>query len=157
MRKMQHGNEVDERPFLRPSHRLYLASPVLVSPLSSRPPSPLPQVGENRLLVTRFVKGDYIMRKGEAATFLAILLQVPHVQVATVPHGAFLTSSLTSLHLPQGELGVRIGKGAGFPRRLHKGALFGERGMFNAGNLRAADVIALYAAHARATARCCRC
>ena len=73
--------------------------------------------GEHRLLVTRFQKGDYIMRKGEAATFLAILLQ--------------------------GELGVRIGKGGGFPRRLHKGALFGERGMFNAGNLRAADVIAL--------------
>ena len=73
--------------------------------------------GEHRLLVTRFVKGDYIMRKGEAATFLAILLQ--------------------------GELGVRIGKGNGFPRRLHKGALFGERGMFNAGNLRAADIIAL--------------
>jgi len=73
--------------------------------------------GEYRLLVTRFEKGDYIMRKGEAATFLAILLQ--------------------------GELGVRIGKGGGFPRRLHKGALFGERGMFNAGNLRAADVIAL--------------
>ena len=74
-------------------------------------------LGENRLLVTRFQKGDFIMRKGEAATFLAILLQ--------------------------GELGVRIGKGGGFPRRLHKGALFGERGMFNAGNLRAADVIAL--------------
>ena len=73
--------------------------------------------GEHRLLVTRFQKGDYIMRKGEAATFLAILLQ--------------------------GELGVRIGKGGGFPRRLHKGALFGERGMFNSGNLRAADVIAL--------------
>ena len=73
--------------------------------------------GEHRLLVTRFQKGDYIMRKGEAATFLAILLQ--------------------------GELGVRLGKGGGFPRRLHKGALFGERGMFNAGNLRAADVIAL--------------
>ncbi len=53
----------------------------------------------------------------QAATFLAILLQ--------------------------GELGVRIGRGAGFPRRLHKGALFGERGMFNAGNIRAADVIAL--------------
>ena len=73
--------------------------------------------GEHRLLVTRFQKGDFIMRKGEAATFLAILLQ--------------------------GELGVRIGKGGGFPRRLHKGALFGERGMFNAGNLRGADVIAL--------------
>ena len=73
--------------------------------------------GEHRLLVTRFVKGDYIMRKGEAATFLSILLQ--------------------------GELGVRIGKGGGFPRRLHKGSLFGERGMFNAGNLRAADVIVL--------------
>lgn len=73
--------------------------------------------GEHRLMVTRFQKGDYIMRKGEAATFLAILLQ--------------------------GELGVRLGKGGGFPRRLHKGALFGERGMFNAGNLRAADVIAL--------------
>ena len=73
--------------------------------------------GEHRLMVTRFQKGDYIMRKGEAATFLAILLQ--------------------------GELGVRLGKGGGFPRRLQKGALFGERGMFNAGNLRAADVIAL--------------
>ena len=73
--------------------------------------------GEHRLLVTRFAKGDYIMRKGEAATFLAILLQ--------------------------GELGVRIGKGGGFPRRLHKGALFGERGMFSAGNRRAADIIAL--------------
>lgn len=73
--------------------------------------------GEHRLLVTRFEKGDYIMRKGEAATFLAILLQ--------------------------GELGVRIGKGGGFPRRLHKGSLFGERGMFNAGNLRGADVVAL--------------
>ena len=73
--------------------------------------------GEHRLLVTRFVKGDYIMRKGEAATFLSILLQ--------------------------GELGVRIGKGGGFPRRLHKGSLFGERGMFSSGNLRAADIIAL--------------
>jgi CRP-like cAMP-binding protein len=72
---------------------------------------------EHRLLVTRFSKGDYIMRKGEAATFLAILLQ--------------------------GELGVRLGRGGGFPRRLHKGSLFGERGMFNAGNLRAADVIAM--------------
>ena len=40
------------------------------------------------------------MRKGEAATFLAILLQ--------------------------GELGVRIGKGGGFPRRLHRGGLFGD-------------------------------
>ena len=62
--------------------------------------------GEHRLLVTRFAKGDYIMRKGVAATFLAVLLQ--------------------------GELGVRIGKGGGFPRRLHKGALFGERAMFSA-------------------------
>lgn len=73
-------------------------------------------LGQHRLLVTRFAKGDYIMRKGQSATFLAILLQ--------------------------GELGVRIGKGGGFPRRLHKGSLFGERGMFS-GNPRAADIIAL--------------
>ena len=73
-------------------------------------------LGQHRLLVTRFSKGDYIMRKGEPATFLAILLQ--------------------------GELGIRLGKGSGFPRRLHKGSLFGERGMFS-GNARAADVIAL--------------
>ena len=46
-------------------------------------------------------------------------------------------------HRCQGELGVRIGKGGGFPRRLHKGSLFGERGMFAAGNLRGADVVAL--------------
>jgi hypothetical protein len=72
--------------------------------------------GMHRMLVTRFRKGDYIMRNGQAATFLAILLQ--------------------------GELGVRLGKGQGFPRRLHKGALFGERGMFSS-NPRAADIIAL--------------
>ena len=56
--------------------------------------------GGHRLLVTRFAKGDAIMRKGEQATFMAILLQ--------------------------GELGVRLAAGRGFPRRLHKGALFGE-------------------------------
>ncbi len=70
-----------------------------------------------RLHVTRFSKGDRIMRCGEAATFMAILLQ--------------------------GELGIRIGSGKGFPRRLHKGALFGERAMFSAGSTRAADVVAL--------------
>jgi hypothetical protein len=39
--------------------------------------------GEHRLLVTRFEKGDYIMRKGEAATFLAILLQVQRTATAS--------------------------------------------------------------------------
>ena len=74
-------------------------------------------LGQHRLLVTRFNKGDYIMRMGEPATFLAILLQ--------------------------GELGVRTTRGQGFgPRRLHKGALFGERGLFSS-KPRAADIIAL--------------
>ena len=58
-----------------------------------------------------------IMRAGESATFMAILLQ--------------------------GELGIRIGSGKGFPRRLHKGALFGERALFDPGSTRAADVLAL--------------
>ena len=74
----------------------------------------------HRLLVSRFQKGGTIVRKGDRSTFVAILLQ--------------------------GELGIRLGKGAGFPRRLHKGALFGERAMFepNGGaSPRDADVVAL--------------
>ena len=73
--------------------------------------------GQHRLLVTKFSKGDYMMRIGEPGTFLAILLQ--------------------------GELGVRTSKGGGFgSRRLHKGALFGERALFSS-QRRSADVIAL--------------
>ena len=75
-----------------------------------------------RMLVSHFHKGDVLMRRGEAATFLAILVD--------------------------GELGIRLAQseGGGFPRRLHKGALFGERGLFDAG-IRAADVVAITDGH----------
>jgi len=76
-----------------------------------------------RMLVSHFHKGDVLMRRGEAATFFAVLVD--------------------------GELGIRLAQseGGGFPRRLHKGTLFGERGLFDAG-IRAADVVALTDGHA---------
>jgi CRP-like cAMP-binding protein len=70
-----------------------------------------------RMLVSRFQKGDTLLRRAEAATCFGVLLE--------------------------GELGLRQqADGSGFPRRLHKGALFGERGLFDAG-LRAADLVAV--------------
>ena len=65
-----------------------------------------------RMLVTRFAKGDVLVRRGEAATFFGLLLE--------------------------GELGLRAareagggGAGGGFPRRLHRGSLFGQSGLFD--------------------------
>ena len=64
------------------------------------------------MLVTRFAKGDVLVRRGEAATFFGLLLE--------------------------GELGLRAareagggGVGGGFPRRLHRGSLFGQSGLFD--------------------------
>jgi len=80
-----------------------------------------------RILVTRFAKGDVLVRRGEAATFFGLLLE--------------------------GELGLRGvreagggGGGGGFPRRLHRGSLFGHRGLFDQG-LRTSDVVAVSEGH----------
>lgn len=80
-----------------------------------------------RMLVTRFAKGDVLVRRGEAATFFGLLLE--------------------------GELGLRAvreagggGGGGGFPRRLHRGSLFGHRGLFDQG-LRTSDVVAVSEGH----------
>ena len=70
------------------------------------------------LLVSRFRRDDVLLRRGQAATFVAILLE--------------------------GEVGVRLDRtaGGGFPRRLQRGSLLGERGLFDSG-ISAADVVAL--------------
>lgn len=72
--------------------------------------------GAHRLRVSRFQRGDLLIRRGEPATFLGILLA--------------------------GELGIKLANISGIPRRLQKGALFGERALFASG-IRGADVVAL--------------
>ena len=88
-----------------------------------------------RMLVTRFAKGDVLVRRGEAATFFGLLLE-------------------GELGLrPARELGLRPareagggGAGGGFPRRLHRGSLFGQSGLFDQG-LRRSDVVAVSEGH----------
>ena len=59
-------------------------------------------LGQHRLLVTHFSKGDYIMRLGEPATFLAILLQGELGSSDSRQNPTSLMSSRCALMSPDG-------------------------------------------------------